>query len=189
MTTARIEIGISLGSNIGDRAATLIAAVGQLTEYPGWGWRDFSSIYETDPVDVPARFQDQVYFNAVAVGLLSDPEWDRFSDELHRIEALMGRVRGPERNAPRPLDLDVIYAGALVLDTPTLRIPHPRWTERRFVVAPLAEIRPGLRLPGVDKTVAAVLRDLPVRPSVRRLAIPGWPPVSTGRTKSGGKKT
>jgi len=187
MTTARIEIGISLGSNIGDRAATLIAAVDRLTGYPGWIWSDFSSIYETEPVEVPTQFQDQVYFNAVAVGLLSEPELDRFSNELHRIEALMGRVRGPERNAPRPLDLDLIYAGTLVLDTPALRIPHPRWTERRFVVEPLAEIRPGLRLPGSDKTMSAVLHELPVRPSVRRLTIHGWPPLRAGRTGSGGK--
>jgi 2-amino-4-hydroxy-6-hydroxymethyldihydropteridine diphosphokinase len=181
MTTARIEIGISLGSNIGDRAATLIAAVDLLTAYPGWVWSDFSSIYETEPVEVSARFQDQVYFNAVAVGLLAKPELALFSDELHRIEAVMGRVRGPERNAPRPLDLDLIYAGTLVLDTPALRIPHPRWTERRFVVEPLAEIRPDLRLPGPPKTVSEILHDLSVRPAVRRLTIPGWPPPGTER--------
>jgi 2-amino-4-hydroxy-6-hydroxymethyldihydropteridine diphosphokinase len=138
-------------------------------------------------VEVPDRFQDQTYYNAVAVGLVPEAEWVPLSDECHRIEAELGRVRGVERNAPRPLDLDLIYAGTRVWNTPGLRIPHPRWAERRFVVEPLAEIRPDLRLPGQDKTVAAVLRDLPARPFVRRLAIPGWPSLSASRTLFGGK--
>lgn len=184
MSKARIEIGISLGSNVGDRAANLIAAIGHLNAFPGWTWNTCSSIYETDPVGVPAPFRDQTFYNAVVEGLLPESSLADFSEELHRIEAEMGRVRGPERNAPRPLDLDVIYAGSLMLDSLTLQTPHPRWAERRFVVEPLAEIRPGLCLPGQGKTVLEVLRDLPVSPAVRRLAIPGWPPPETGRIVS-----
>jgi 2-amino-4-hydroxy-6-hydroxymethyldihydropteridine diphosphokinase len=187
MPIERLEIGISLGSNIGDRAATLIEAVRRLDAFPHWVRSAVSSIYETEPVEVPDPFRDQLYFNAVILGFLPEAELVVLSDECHRIEAEMGRVRGPERNAPRPLDLDLIYAGTRVWDTPGLRIPHPRWTERRFVVEPLAEVRPGLRLPGQDQTVAAILRDLPTRPGVRRLAIPGWPPLSASRTESGGK--
>ena len=181
MPTGRIEIGISFGSNLGDREAAFRSAVQQLGTFPEWSWSAGSSIYETDPVGVPERFQERAYYNAMVLGLLPEEELIGFAEELHRIEATMGRIRGPEQNAPRPLDLDLIFAGTLVVESPTLMVPHPRWAERRFVVEPLAEIRPDLRLPGRDQTVAAILSDLPARPGVRRLAIPGWPPPASGR--------
>lgn len=188
MSSARLEIGISLGSNRGDRAAYLSEALARLQAEPGWTLDALSSIYETEPVEVPDRFRDQAYFNAVAVGFLPETtDLVRWAEALHRVEADLGRVRGPERNAPRPVDLDVIYAGSRQSDDPVLRLPHPRWAERRFVVEPLAEIRPDLRLPGQDKTVADILRDLPRRPWVRRLAMDGWPPPHAGRIRSGGK--
>lgn len=75
---------------------------------------------------------------------------------LHDIEAAFGRVRG-EANAPRPLDLDIVYYGALELDEPDLVIPHPCAAQRRFVLEPLSHLRPDLVLPGQAKTVVELL--------------------------------
>ena len=73
----------------------------------------------------------------------------------------LGRAAAPERNAPRVIDLDFLYAGDCEIRTKELILPHPRIGERRFVLAPLAEIRPGLILPGQTKTVAQLLEKLP----------------------------
>lgn len=176
MMSAPLEIGLSLGANLGDRAAALIDAVKRLRAGSDWMEQALSAIYETEPVEVPDRFSGLAYYNAVAIGWFSGRDLARLSDWIHRIEADGGRVRGPERNAPRPLDIDVIYAGTRVIAEPDLRVPHPRWVERRFVVEPLAEVRPDLCLPGQRETTTEILRRLPVRPAVRRLTIPGWPP-------------
>ena len=80
---------------------------------------------------------------------------------LLEIERSEKRVRDPqERNAPRTLDLDLLFYGDLVLDTPLLKLPHPRLHERRFVLEPLAEIAPNLIHPGLKKTVRELLQSL-----------------------------
>ncbi len=80
---------------------------------------------------------------------------------LRQIEASLGRPSRHERNASRTLDLDLLYFGDAVLSTPELELPHPRMTTRRFVLEPLAEIRPELVLPAQNKTVAELLAALP----------------------------
>ena len=75
---------------------------------------------------------------------------------LAEVEQALGRVRTGVRNAPRTVDIDIIYAGSMCRDTKELSVPHPRWMVRGFVLAPLAEVRPDLVLPGMTEAVKDV---------------------------------
>ena len=159
-----MEVGISLGSNLGDRLANLRNARQRVAAIAGVRVLASSPIYETDPVDVPAQFADEPFLNAVIIVNCS-VDVRTLHKELAAIESDMGRRRGPERNAPRPIDIDILYAGTERLKSASLTIPHPRWAERRFVVQPLAAVRPDLKLPGESCTVQQVLAALPERPA------------------------
>ena len=159
------EAGVSLGSNLGDRAENLRRAVRLLAETPGVRLLGRSAIYETEPVDVPSEFAAQDYLNAVAVFDVSLPLAD-WSARCHAVEDELGRVRTGYHH-PRTIDVDLLYCGETVRDEPHLHLPHPQIASRRFVCEPLAELRPGLRLPGLPDTVAGLLAALPPRPAVR----------------------
>jgi 2-amino-4-hydroxy-6-hydroxymethyldihydropteridine diphosphokinase len=145
------RVAIGLGSNLGDRAAHLDFAVSRLTD----AIQNFrvSSYHETEPVDVPDA--QQPFLNAACVGdtALSARE---LLTLLHAIEHERGRER-PFRNAARTLDLDLILLGNQLLSENGLIVPHPRFRERRFVLAPLAEITPDLVDPVTGSTVAQLL--------------------------------
>ena len=160
-----MEVILSLGSNLGDRRAHLIAARAALAALPGTRLVACAPLYETEPVDAPADDDRRLYLNTVLV-LESALEPEAFSEAMHAIEARLGRVRGPERHAPRPIDIDLVAFGDLRRDTPSLRLPHPEAARRRFVLQPLADVRPGLRLPGQSRTVRELLAALPTTPAV-----------------------
>jgi 2-amino-4-hydroxy-6-hydroxymethyldihydropteridine diphosphokinase len=154
-----MRVGIAFGSNMGDRLANLrrgFQEVRRLHE----GTREsmlVSSIYETSPVG--GEPGTGPYLNAVIeidTTLLPSVLLDR----LHQVESEMGRPAARPRNAPRIIDLDILYAGALVVRDPKVTVPHPRLTQRGFVLTPLAEIVPGLVLPGQSKSVAQLLNEL-----------------------------
>ena len=126
---------LGLGSNLGDRWARLREAVDSLS-----GVVAVSRVYETDPVGGPPG-QGQ-YLNCV-VEIETDLTPRQLLGVCHRLEAAAERVRG-ERWGPRPLDVDVLLVGDLELDETDLQVPHPRMLERRFVLAPLAELAPDL---------------------------------------------
>jgi 2-amino-4-hydroxy-6-hydroxymethyldihydropteridine diphosphokinase len=142
----RSRVAIALGSNLGERASHLEFALERLGTFV----TDLraSTFVETAPVGVPAQPD---FLNAACVGTTTvGPE-----DLLERLLALEGE-RGRVRkfpHAPRTLDLDLILYADLVLDTPTLHLPHPRFRERRFVLEPLAEIGPELVDPVSRRTV------------------------------------
>ncbi len=125
-------------------------------------------MYETEPVDVPPAFAGFFYLNEVVI-VETTLAVKAFSDAVHAIEARLGRQRGAIPNLPRTIDIDIITFGALRVETPTLTLPHPRARERRFVLQPLADLRPGLVLPGERRSVADLLRALPEAPRVTRL--------------------
>lgn len=133
---------IGMGSNVGDRVAALAAAVAELDRDPAIRVVCVSSVYESEPWGVA----DQPAFaNAVAV-LEVDLTARELLLECKRIEAWAGRTAG-RRYGPRPLDLDILLFGDQAIDDVELEVPHPRLTERDFVVTPLLEVLPGVTLP------------------------------------------
>lgn len=161
-----MEIGFSLGSNLGDRVGFLRQARARLLEVPGTRLLASAPLYETAPVGVRPEHADKFYLNTVVVvtSELSAQEW---LPVIGRIEAELGRVRTEDRNAPRPIDVDIIYADDHVVDSGGLELPHPRWSERRFVVQPLADVRPELIIPGDHKSVREILETLAPEEEVR----------------------
>ena len=126
---------LGLGSNLGDRRAILRDAVAAL----GAEVRAVSDVFETDPVGGP----DQGRFLNLVVQLETDRTPTELLERCHELEAAAHRVR-QERWGPRTLDVDVLWIDGITLDTPDLQVPHPRMFERRFVLAPLAELAPEL---------------------------------------------
>ncbi len=151
-----MEIGFSLGSNMGDRRGHLVEAKRRILAQEDTTLVEQSAIYETEPIDVAPKYEGLKFLNAVLV-IESSKETESWLAVCHEIEHEMGRRRGEDRNAPRPVDIDILYAGNMLIDGPDLTVPHPHWAEREFVVRPLAEIRPHLVLPGSGQTVSQVL--------------------------------
>ncbi len=148
-------IYLGLGSNLGDRAANLREALGRLPA-AGVRVRRVSPIYETEPVD----YTDQRWF----LNLVAEAETQLFPRQLlaatARIERELGRVRSISKG-PRTIDIDILLYGGATVSTPELEIPHPRMAERRFVLAPLADLAPGLRHPVIRRTVRELLDGAP----------------------------
>ena len=143
---------VSLGTNLGDRAAQLERAIRALDALPGTRVAALSPIFETDAVGPPPQGD---YLNAV-VHLRTELDPRELLDGLLAIERRAGRTRGVERNAARALDLDVLLYGACVVDLPDLRVPHPRLAERAFVLEPLAALAPELRHPELGVTIESL---------------------------------
>jgi 2-amino-4-hydroxy-6-hydroxymethyldihydropteridine diphosphokinase len=153
------EQGLSLGSNLGDRLENLRVARARIARLPDVTVVASSSVYETEPVGVRPEYHDRPFLNAVVVvASAADPR--ALARELHAIEDAMGRRRSEDRNAPRVIDIDVIYVDNARIDEAELVVPHERWFERRFVVQPLCDLRPNLVIPGQAGTVRDVLLSL-----------------------------
>jgi 2-amino-4-hydroxy-6-hydroxymethyldihydropteridine diphosphokinase len=153
---------LSLGSNLGDRAANLLAAVEQLTV--AGRLVAVSALYETQPVDVP----NQPWFLNCVAAIETDMTPKELLQLALRVEATMGRMRLSEKGA-RKIDIDVVLFGDRVVDEPGLRIPHPAMHGRRFVLEPLVEIAPEARHPELGKTARELLAELGTGQRVRRL--------------------
>jgi len=135
---------LGLGSNVGDRAGHLRAAIEMLGER-GVEVEAVSSAYETEPV---GEVLDQPDFLNAAIGIRTGLEPEALLDACKRVEAERGRALDAPRHSPRPLDVDLLLLGDLELATDRLTLPHPEVTTRRFVLAPLLELDPALTLPG-----------------------------------------
>ena len=153
---------LSLGSDLGDRAANLRAAIAQLNL--AGRLLAVSALYETQPVDVPAQ---PWFLNCVAAIETEKTPRELLSLAL-QTEATMGRLRMNEKG-PRKIDIDVVLFGDSVVDEPGLKIPHPSLHRRRFVLEPLVEIAPGARHPLLGKTARELLAGLADGQTVRRL--------------------
>jgi 2-amino-4-hydroxy-6-hydroxymethyldihydropteridine diphosphokinase len=135
---------VGLGANLGPKEVTLLRAVDLLGAEPEIEVLALSQLRETEPVgpiDQPAFLN-----GAVSVETTLEPR--ELLDVLLRIERELGRVRDGERWGPRTIDLDLLVHGKSVVDEPGLRVPHPRLHERRFALEPLADLDPGLEIPG-----------------------------------------
>lgn len=163
-----MEVGLCLGSNLGNRLRYLQWAKAWLLMIPGVRFVDQSSVYETSPVDVAEAYSSMSFLNAVLV-LESDLTAEEWLPQVNRIEAELSRVRTGEINAPRTIDIDILFAGETNLETETLQVPHARWSERRFVATPLAEVRGDWVLPRSTLSVRDVLAQLPAGDEVHVL--------------------
>ncbi len=162
---------VSLGSNLASGAispADLVAsAMGRLRKISIESLA--SSLYRSEPLDCPADSGD--FINAVmGLRVSSSTSAAELLAVTQRIEAEFGRQRGSERNQARTLDIDIISYGDQLLESEDLTLPHPRATERRFVLLPLSEIYPDMVLPGQSMSIMQLLALLPEREKVERLA-------------------
>ena len=160
-----MRAGVALGSNLGERLANLRNARKEIATMKGaLPPLRCSPIYETEPVDCEKGAAK--FFNAVIeFGYAGQPA--ELRRELAAIERVLGRPATHERNVSRPIDLDLLYFGELLMETPELRLPHPRIVDREFVLRPLADIRPDLVLPRQTEAVKVLLLRLPMTGVVR----------------------
>ncbi|MCC6738622.1 MAG: 2-amino-4-hydroxy-6-hydroxymethyldihydropteridine diphosphokinase [Planctomycetia bacterium] len=143
----RAVAAVGLGSNLGDRAANLRAALAAMARLPGTRLRSHSSFVETDPVGPP---QPRFLNAAALVETTLTPE--ALLGALLGIEAALGRIRDAAKG-PRTIDLDLLTHGAARRRTAFLTLPHPGLHQRLFVLLPLAAIAPRLLVPGRGRVV------------------------------------
>ena len=167
-----MEIGFSLGSNQGDRLAYLQAARDRLLLYDDAALVDQSSVYSTDPVDVAPDYVAYDFLNAVIL-VESEVPAEEWLVRLGNVEQELGRDRSGGYNEPRTVDIDILYAGHRIIESVNLTIPHPRWSERNFVLAPLKEVRPYLVLPGEPRAVMHVWQALRAEQRVEKV-VESW---------------
>jgi 2-amino-4-hydroxy-6-hydroxymethyldihydropteridine diphosphokinase len=153
-----MRTGVALGSNLGDRLANLRTTRKAILQLPGVTPPVLASaIYETEPIDCEPGARK--FLNAV---LEFDYEGDPLEllKRLGELEQALGRLSDRQRNVSRKIDIDLLYFGATKIDKKELQLPHPRMHLRRFVLQPLADIRPDLVLPNQTKTVRKLLAQL-----------------------------
>ena len=149
-----MKIYLGLGSNVGDSEALLRSALAEL-DSPDCRLLRVSSLYETEPIG----FREQAWFLNLAAEFETELPPRELLHRMQKIEKVMGRTRTVE-NGPRTIDLDILLYGDLVMKSEGLEIPHPRYRERRFTLAPLAELNPGLRDPVTGLTMSEMLASL-----------------------------
>lgn len=159
-----IQIYLSLGSNIGSRGANIERAIAALGE-AGVRVRRVSSLYQSQPVDFPAQHWFLNCVTEAETELLPLP----LLHALRQIEFRMGSRKLVARG-PRRMDLDILLYGQVTIHLPELQVPHPRMHERRFVLAPLAEIAPGVSHPDWGDTAAGLLAKAGDHSQARQLA-------------------
>jgi 2-amino-4-hydroxy-6-hydroxymethyldihydropteridine diphosphokinase len=153
-----MRTGIALGSNLGDRLANLRAARQALVDLANVKPPVLSSpVYETEPVDCEPGAGK--FLNAV-VEIECEGDPSELLEQLVRVEESLGRERDHARNVSRKIDIDLLYAGDLSVKNERLQLPHPRMHLRKFVMRPLADIRPDLRLPDQTKTARELLAQI-----------------------------
>ena len=151
---------VGLGANLGERETALRSALAAIGRLPGTRVTRVSPLYGSAPVDAGGPN----YLNAVAE-LTTTLAPQALLEALQTIERGAGRER-PYRNAPRTLDLDILWFGGQIIDSPALTVPHPRMAERAFVLRPLADLAP-------DRVEAAWLQAVASQ-DIQRLEGPGW---------------
>jgi 2-amino-4-hydroxy-6-hydroxymethyldihydropteridine diphosphokinase len=163
-----MRTAVALGSNLGDRLENLRAArraiLGLSNLKPPIL---FSSVYETDPVDSEPGAGK---FLNVVVEFKYEGDPGSLLEQLIEIEEVLGRKRDHAQNVSRTIDIDLLYCGDQQIENQRLQLPHPRMQLRKFVLQPLADIRPNLILPGQTKSIRELLAEVEQSGEVVRFA-------------------
>jgi len=163
-----MKTAVALGSNLGDRLGNLRAARKAIVSLSDVKPPVVcSAIYETDPIDCEP--QAKKFLNAV-IEFEYEGRPAALLEQLIRIEEALGRRRDHPKNISRTIDIDLLYCGDREIEHEHLQLPHPRLHLRKFVLQPLADIRPGLVLPGQTKTVSELLEELKQSSALVRFA-------------------
>jgi 2-amino-4-hydroxy-6-hydroxymethyldihydropteridine diphosphokinase len=157
---------LSLGSNLGDRENYLREAISRLRQLGEI--KQVSGFYETQPVEVQT---EQSWFLNCVLEMETELMPLAFLGRMLAVEQSMGRVR-TEPKGPRTIDIDIVFFGNDVLDTPELTVPHPAMHHRRFVLEPLAEIAPAFMHPVLKYTVQELLDSLPANSGLVKKSLP-----------------
>ena len=162
------EVFLGLGSNLRSPAENMREALTRICD--SVAVEKLSSLYRTEPVGLS---EQPFFLNAVLAGhtVLGPHE---LLENVSSVEQTMGRVRTINMG-PRTIDIDLLVYDDFIINTPKLTLPHPRMTERRFVLAPLVEIAPEFCPPGIPKTVSELLNELTCTESVEMVADADWP--------------
>ena len=157
----RVFVGV--GSNEGDRLANISTAIRMLSLIPGVHVIQMAAILETAPVGGPPQ---GLYLNTVVeVDTTLAPR--DFLSTLQGIERRLGRLPAQERWSPRPMDLDLLLYGDVVINEQDLIVPHPRLHEREFVLHPMAQLAPEVIHPTLGQSIAHLLQEILSQPAVR----------------------
>lgn len=145
---------IGIGANLGDPVTQVKSAIDSISKLAGCQLAAVSPLYKSNPLEYPGMTdaqRKQFYVNAV-IGIRTELAAEPLLDELQEIEAQAGRERSNQTHqwAARPLDLDILAFGEKLISTARLTVPHPRISERSFVLLPLCDIAPALKLPNLD---------------------------------------
>ena len=149
-----MKVGIALGSNLGDRLANLRSARNAIADFALDNSMLVSSVYETEPVGCEPGAGK--FLNAV-LEIDYDGDPTELLAKVISIEESLGRKRNHTPNSSRKIDIDLLYADDLCVENERLKLPHPQMHTRKFVLQPLADIRPDLVLPNQTKAVSDLL--------------------------------
>jgi 2-amino-4-hydroxy-6-hydroxymethyldihydropteridine diphosphokinase len=163
MEEAGPRVFLSLGSNLGSRLSNISEAI-RCLESSSIRVLRCSSVYQTEPVDV----KSQNSFINIACEVATQLELNSLLDACELAEKALGRARKGD-NAPRIIDIDILFYGEAIVQSSRLRVPHPRLSQRRFVLVPLAEIAPEFRHPVTGATVHTLLEHCPDHSSVEKV--------------------
>lgn len=159
MENKAFEVYLGLGSNLGDRSIHLRYAVENFKNHPEIQGLKMSAFYETNPIGGPPQGK---YLNAV-IRFRTCLTPEEIRDLSCLIERERGRVRTGDKNGPRTLDIDLLFYQNRIIRSPDLTVPHPRISERLFVLKPLRDIAPGFIHPVYQKTIEELYRELCLR--------------------------
>lgn len=154
---------LGIGSNIGAPAENVKTAMFNIMAEEGILALGIGSVYETEPQGV----KDQPWFVNTAIAVETELAPEELLLRLKKVEENMGRQPG-EKDGPRLIDIDIVFYGDIIMETPELAIPHPLAGTRRFVLAPIVDISPDLPHPTLGKTVSQLLAELPEEGQVIR---------------------